>query len=159
MQKITENLHVGTIEDYEAVASDDSWHCVIAAKEPMHRKALGYTGRACDKNHPEYLYAERGNAFICNLIDVDDVRYIGKAIIDKAVQYAVSFVLNDYEVLVCCNKGESRSPVVAMLVLKALNYFGDISFEVAEEEFKELYPKYNPRKGMRDFAVAHWDEY
>lgn len=71
MKEITKNLFIGSQEDYEQdVKFQPDWFVIHACKEPYHRQALGYTGRAAANTHPEYLIAERENRLILNLVDV-----------------------------------------------------------------------------------------
>lgn len=59
MKEVFKNLYVGNQQDYEtSTFTYSEWAFLLAAKEPWHRRALGYTGRAADKNDPEYLMAK-----------------------------------------------------------------------------------------------------
>ena len=85
MMEVCDNLYVGDQRDYESnirLENKDSWSIIHACKEPYHCRALGYSGRAAPKCHPEYLIAKRGNRLILNLIDADDPKYIPKEIIE-----------------------------------------------------------------------------
>ncbi len=76
-------LFVGSQIDYESqVSSKPNWAVVHACKESYHRQALGYSGRAVSKEHPEYLIARRGARLILNLIDADNPAYIPDEIMD-----------------------------------------------------------------------------
>lgn len=59
MREVFPNILIGTIDDYEGIKGNSDYFTVIAAKEPYHRRAVGYSGRSCGKDNPEYLYAER----------------------------------------------------------------------------------------------------
>ena len=61
MKEVMPGLFVGNALDYDLVKDDPDWSVVQCAKEPWHREALGYTGRAAPREHPEYLWARRGN--------------------------------------------------------------------------------------------------
>jgi hypothetical protein len=79
MKEIHPHLFVGSEQDYESVVSKQAgWRVVHACKEPYHRRALGYSGRAAPKTHPEYLIARRGDRLILNLVDAPDPAYIPK---------------------------------------------------------------------------------
>ncbi len=162
MIEVANNLLVGSEADFLALSRtmvDDTWahySVVHAAKEPYHRDALGYTSRAAPKDHPEYLWAHRGNRLILNLIDAPDPTYIPKQIIDTAVAFIDDADAAKRRVLVHCNKGESRAPTIMLLAMAPVL---PPEFEEAEERFKLLYPPYNPGKGMRAFAMQHWREY
>lgn len=86
MIEIYPNLFVGTIEDYEQINSNMDFFTVIAAKEPYHRQAVGYSSRSCGKDNPEYLYAERERCLICNLVDVENPDWISPVIVNKAFE-------------------------------------------------------------------------
>jgi len=147
-------LFVGDQGDAESIHSDQSWAVVHACKEPYHRQALGYTGRAAPKDHPEYLVARRENALILNLVDVDDPAYVRVEIVDAAIEFMNS--RKDVRVLVHCNQGRSRSPTLAMLADAASL---PEKFDEAEEAFRAKYASYNPARGMREFARANWAKY
>lgn len=68
MTEIDRNIFVGNLIDYESYQFDTDFCFVQACKEPCHRKALGYTGRTANKNHPEYLIAFRERRIILNMI-------------------------------------------------------------------------------------------
>lgn len=158
MKRIHENLHIGTQEDYENnVKSQDGWFVIHACKEPYHRQELSYTGRSAPKDSPEYLIAKRNNRLILNLVDAPNSSYIPKEIIDTAIDTIVNNV-DEKDVLVHCNQGMSRSAIIGLLYLHHINAISN-DFETAEEEFRTLYPMYNPGKGMRQFAIDNWDKY
>ncbi len=105
MKEIVKNLFIGSQDDYELqVKSQNNWFVIHACKEPYHRQALGYTGRAASKDHPEYLIAKRKNRLILNLVDVDNPAYISELIIDEAIKNIVENV-GKRNVLLHCNQG------------------------------------------------------
>lgn len=158
MVKIADNLYISSQDDYELIVKfQPNWFVIHACKEPYHRQALGYTGRAVANTHPEYLIAERGNELILNLVDVEDPKYIAKEIIDKAIS-AIDENLKTKKVLVHCNQGMSRSATIGLLYLHHIGIFKSYIFEDAEKEFLKLYPFYNPGNGMRIFAKQNWDK-
>jgi len=127
-------------------------HC---NKDPHHRAFVGYTGRALPKDHPEYLYAVRGNEIALNMVDVDNPIYFSESMVNAALDFIRGSLINGLRVLVHCNQGESRGPSVAMLSMR--NELPD-SFEEAEVEFRKLYPAYNPKNGIREYLRMHWGE-
>jgi hypothetical protein len=161
MIEICPNVYIGNQYDYEGtVKGQDGWSVVHACKEPYHRQALGYKGRAAPKSHPEYYIARRDNRLILNLIDADNPAYIPKTIIDDALAFIVEELNNGKRVLVHCNKGESRSPGIGLLYLAIYtNHLPRTSFADAETTYRSIYPPYNPARGMRGFLIAHWEEY
>ena len=160
MKEIYNNLYVGNQEDYEGnVKHQIGWAIVHACKEPYHRQALGYTGRAAYKEHPEYLIAHRGNRLILNLIDVDNVEWISPDIIDEAIAFIDENILASKKVLVHCNQGMSRSASIAFLYLATKGLYSGKDFISSEYEFAKLYPQYSPAKGMREYMLTNWEKY
>lgn len=159
MVEIVKNLYIGSQDDYELnVKFQTDWFVIHACKEPYHRQALGYTGRAVANTHPEYLIAERGNRLILNLVDVADPKYIAKEIIDKAIA-SIDKNREIKNVLVHCNQGMSRSATIGLLYLHHVGIISTDNFKEAEKEFLQLYPNHNPANGMRIFAETHWGDY
>ena len=165
MREVFDRLYVGNQTDYESGIERDEngdaceWAFCLAAKEPWHRRAIGYTGRACDKNHPEYLIAGRENKLILNLVDAPKPEFFNKDIIDTALEF-IDISLNDgKKVLICCNLGESRSPSICLLYLIKHGIIKGDALEDCEAEFLKIYPEYNPGTGMRGFVKDHFKEY
>lgn len=159
MTEIIPNLFIGTVDDYEGIKGNEDFYSVIAAKEPYHRKAVGYSGRSCGKEHPEYLFAERERCLICNLVDVENPEWISPVIISRALNFIENALDKlDRQVLVCCNQGHSRSAVIGLLYMKHKGFFSGLSFEEAESQYRSIYPDYEPAGGMRGFASENWDK-
>ncbi len=163
MQELAPKLFVGNQADFDQLDQfGTQWSVVFAARDPWHRKLLGYTGRGCPSDHPEYLMARRGNRLYLNLFDGDDPKYVNRTMIDAAVAFIhqqraeLSAPDKAEAVLVCCNQGGSRAPTIALLAL-AREY--PEGFDDAVAKFTEAYPLYNPAKGMREFARIHWRHY
>lgn len=161
MIEISTNLFIGNQDDYECTVKHQAgWRVVHACKEPYHRAALGYTGRAASKDHPEYLIARRDNRLILNLVDVDDPAFMRKEIIDAALSFIHDSLSAGMRVLVHCNKGESRAPSIGLLYLAVFtDKLPTSSLEAAESVFKTIYPGYSPRLGIRGFLAANWKAY
>jgi hypothetical protein len=160
MKEVYKNLYVGLEQDYNRIKGQNDWFIVHACKEPFHRQALGYKSQGAPKTHSEYLIAERGNRLILNLVDTPNPAYTPKEIIDKAISFTYSALLNDNKVLIHCNKGESRSPSIAMLYMAIYtDAFSQKSFNEVEKEFQLLYPMYKPAKGIRGFLQQNWEDY
>ncbi|TWV14342.1 phosphatase [Bacteroidaceae bacterium HV4-6-C5C] len=159
MIEIIKNLYVGSQEDYESnVKFQSDWFVIHACKEPYHRQALGYTGRAIANTHPEYLIVKRDNRLILNLVDVADPKYISKEIVDAAI-VAIDENIDKKTVLIHCNQGMSRSATIGLLYLHHVGIIATDNFKEAESEFLKLYPPYNPANGMRTFAEQYWNNY
>jgi hypothetical protein len=161
MVEVYPNLFIGNEYDYEhGVRHQQNWRVVHACKEPYHRRALGYTGRAAPKEHPEYLIARRDHRLVLNLVDAPNPAYIPKVIIDTALQFIHQGLQAEQRVLVHCNLGESRAPGIGLLYLAAFaKQLPTDDFLQAEVQFRTIYPVYNPGLGIRGFLKAHWQHY
>lgn len=167
MREVYKNLYCGDEkafmgEEYifsPGVDVKDTWAVVHACKEPFHRQLLGYTTRGCPKNHPEYLWAERGNRLYLNMVDAPKPEFFAKPMIDKALEYIEQKLNEGYKVLVHCNEGFSRSPSLCLLYLIKKGVIKGETLEDCEAEFMRVYPEYNPSEGIRGFVKEHWKEY
>lgn len=159
--EIYPNLFVGSEADYEEVVKGQSgWSVVQACKEPYHRQALGYKGKAAPSTHPEYLVARRDNRLILNLVDVEDPAYVSSVIMDAALEFIESRLAAGDKVLVHCNQGESRGPSIGLLYLVSrTDTYLYMGLDEADEAFKTIYPKYKPKGGMHGFLKLKWDKY
>lgn len=113
MIEVHEKLFVGDEADERQVRSAAGWFVVHACKEPYHRQALGYSGRAADKTHPEYFMARRPGRLILNLVDAPDVNFIGAPLVDAALA-AIHENLRTQKVLVHCNRLALPEPGAAL---------------------------------------------
>ena len=158
MIEIHPNLFVGSQLDYESqIGAMTDWAIIHACKEPYHRQALGYSGRAVAKTHPEYLIARRNNRLILNLIDANDPAYIPDEIMDAAVAFIDEHLRAGQRVLVHCNQGLSRSPAIAMLYLGSYTErLSRTSFDQALTAFQEIYPPFSPAAGVLGFLRRRW---
>jgi hypothetical protein len=159
MLEIDPGFFVGDDADERRVRGEPGWFFVHACKEPYHRQALGYTGRAASKDHPEYLIAHRDGRLILNLVDVADVNYVAREIVDIALE-SIYEHLGRTKVLVHCNQGHSRSPSIALLYLsRYTDRFAGMDVNEAVAAFRVLYPLYAPARGMADYVRLNWDRY
>jgi len=160
MIEIFSGLFIGSQTDYEiTVKHQENWAVVHACKEPYHRQALGYSGRACAKEHPEYLLAYRGDRLILNLVDVDNPAWISPIIINSTIEFIDKHLALGQKVLVHCNQGQSRSAGIGLLYLANKGEYRDCDFLEAESRYKEKYPFYNPAAGIRGFCMQNWQQY
>lgn len=161
MIEVQSQFFVGSQRDYETVVKhEQGWRVVHACKEPYHRDALGYSGRAASKNHPEYLIARRDNRLILNLIDADDPKYIPRGLIDASVEFIHESLDANFKVLVHCNQGLSRAPSIAFLFIAAKSdRFIALDLQSALKEFRMIYPPYSPATGMSGFIASHYALY
>lgn len=156
MIEVCKGLFIGSESDYERdVRLRRGWHVVHACKEPYHRLFVGYKGRGCPKDSPEYLWALRGGRLALNLVDGDDPQWVPDGAVDAALEH-VSRWLEEGPVLLHCNRGASRSPVIGMLWMRSRGLLPE-DFAAAEERFRTLYPPYAPARGMRLYAMGRWE--
>ncbi len=151
MKQVYKNLWVGDDEDYEQVKSSPDWRIVRSAKDGLggHRDTLGYTSQGAPRNE-HYLFTERGNRLVLNMIDVDNPDFIPEELVNKAVSY-IKEQIEDHKVLVCCNKGISRAPSIALLYLYTEGKLPR-PYPQAVRMFRKLYPKYDPSAGIHIFT-------
>ena len=159
MKEVYPNLYVGTQADYERNQQGfKEWKVVHTCKEPYHRKALGYKGRGAPKESPYYFYLyDANNHLILNIVDTDSPEFFNDEMIDEAVKYCIDGLKTNRKVLVHCNQGESRAPSLVLLLLRRIGHY-NCSFEEAVEDFKTLYPGFNPKRGIFTYVRNRWYE-
>ena len=156
-------IKVYSENNYSLYVGDESYlpiknmYIISAAKEPYHRRALGYTTRAAPKDHPEYLWAYRKNNLILNLVDARDFKYIPKKIIDEVIK-CINQQIKQTNIFLHCNEGISRSPSIALLYLATKGKVNS-NIDKAMQEFTQIYPIYCPSQGILDFIYIYWQEY
>lgn len=160
MIEIFPNLYIGSGDDC-SLGVVAGWFVISAAKEPWHRAAVGYSDKAAPKGDPEYLIARRDGRLILNLIDAPDPAYIPDEIMSAAVDAIDTALAEGRKVLVHCNKGQSRAPMIGLLWLRYSKFAGPfikrLSFEDALAAYAELYPPISPGDGMKGFVKAKWE--
>jgi len=161
MIEVYPKLFVGDQIDYELnVIMQRGWAVVHACKEPYHRQALGYRGRRPPEGHHESLVARRGRRLILNMVDAKDPELFSKEMIDVALGFIDEALYKGLKVLVHCDRGESRSPSIALLYMAArLDELPIESLEAAEEKFRTIYPYYNPQPGIHEHLRQNWHSY
>jgi hypothetical protein len=159
MIEIYQNLFVGDQEDYDCNPMDFcGWTVIHACKEPYHRNAVGYTTRGAPKDSTYYFVFNKKGELCLNIVDADSPRFFSDLMMNEAISFGVAGLRKGVKVLVHCNRGESRSPIIALLILKAYGFFRSESFEEAESWLLSIYPLYNPGVGIREYARNKWRE-
>jgi predicted protein tyrosine phosphatase len=162
MIQVHPDLYVGSIEDFKFIHPriKDDWRVVHAAKYPYHRDFVGYNTVAAPKDSPEYLYALRGFRLALNMVDSEKPEYFSKELIDRALDFIDEGLKNGRKVLVHCNEGVSRAPSIALLYLgRVLKVWDESTLEEAADEFMQIYPSYNPGKGIWGHMWENWYDY
>jgi len=152
------NLFVGNLRDCFYVHNPD-WAVIHACKHPCHQQAVGYQGNL-DPSHPRYLSIERDNHLFLNMVDM--VGMPSYQFTKQIVQTALDFIdekIVDHKVLIHCNKGQSRAPIIALLFLsKRRKAISNRSYEEARKGFIKLFVNYQPGKGLENYLIKYWGE-
>lgn len=156
MEEVSDSLFVGDENDCHHGSEIAVVH---ACKHPCHQNAVGYSG-SLPQSHPEYLVSSREPDLYLNIVDMD--RKLSHEYTEPIVSATLDFIeekIESNDVLVHCNKGRSRSPALAMLFLgKRTDEFSDSSYRDAKHAFKDIYPRYQPGRGVEAYLRDYWDE-
>lgn len=160
MIEIYPRLYIGNQDDYEyTVKNLKGWKVIHACKEPYHRQLVGYTGRHCEIDHPEYLMAPRHGRIAMNLID-SDAKYIPPQLIRSILDIVDIWLKKGSKILIHCNQGISRSPMLGFLyLLKFTKKIKSVNLEIALTEFKSIYNNFNPSLGVIEFIEQNFNDY
>lgn len=158
--QVMDNLFVGDAKDVKLFKGQPKTFVIHACKEPYHRDALGYTGKAAPRNNREYLIARREGCMILNLVDPDTVKYIPQEIMDAAITEIGTQLSLGNRVYIHCNEGKSRAPTIALLYMAGnTNILRTPSLGEAVSDFMKIHEAYNPSKGMMEYLFDNWSRY
>ena len=169
MKEVYNNIYVGATEDYEALltahaGSLGEWAFIIAARDPYHRREVGWTGRGCPKDNPEYLYAYRDNPcrIVLNMLDGKSAEWIPDLLVGAALIFAKSYYREGRKLLFVCNQGHSRGPGLALAFLRRYCWQEDL-LQMGYVESKAMftktnYPDFLPGTGVDQWLAQHWEE-
>lgn len=130
---------------------------VHACKFPCHQRAVGYTG-SLTHDHPHYLALHQPHDLYLNLID-PPVPLFQLESFRHFLAFAANQTSAARPLLIHCNKGESRSPTLALLHLALQRKtLPGTSFAEAGSAFRALYPAYRPGAGIEQFVSSHWNQ-
>lgn len=153
MQLVHERLHVGS--EHDCTEASKGWAVVHACKSPCHQSAVGYRG-SLTKSHPNYLILEKDRDLYMNLID-PPVPLFKLESFNHFLEFGTRHWSNGMNILIHCNKGESRAPSLALLMLaKRLRVIDAQSYTDARTQFVAAYPGYSPGLGISRFLEDHW---
>ena len=155
MVEIRAGLWIGSIRD--CVMSDYRRWVVHACKSPCHQRALGYQG-SLGQDHDHYLSYRRGNELYLNMIDPREPLFRSRMFLDF-LDFADQAWSLGKELLIHCNKAESRAPSLALLFMaKRLSELNDSSYQLARSDFEDLYPDYRPGQGLERYLTDNWHQ-
>lgn len=156
LHRIINGIYVGDSQAYDSVRANPEWSYLLAAQS-FHREHLGYTGRGAPKDSPHYLWHEDGHTLRLNLVDADNVRFIDDRVIEKALVWCLGEYGQHRTVLLACDKGQSRSPTLAIMLLRRLGKLDWATCDFARERMDQILGgSYRPNKGMRDYLERWW---
>lgn len=157
MHEVIPRLYVGDNDEYSRVKGHKGWSWLRVCKEDgpdCHRQVVGYTTLGAPQGK-EYLAARRGNLMALNAIDVDDPSLIPDEMIDAGLRFMKERYDAGDKVLSACNSGHHRGPSMMLMFFRAIGELPQ-GFLRAEHIFRTLYPKYDPKDGMRFKARERW---
>lgn len=158
MQKIGNwNIYVGTKDEHK-IATSEGMKIVCALNRAKgyvtHQSVVGWSGRGCNKDSPDYLFKQTDDAIYLNMIDGDNPEYIHDNMINSALNFIKIALNNNDKVFIYCSLGESRSPSIALMYLLEN---GLIEKENAIAKFQaDYYNKYSPKSGNLEYIQNRW---
>jgi hypothetical protein len=138
--------------------STDELAVIHAAKDPCHRKRLGYTGRSAPKGHPHEHLVREGRHLVLNMIDPPDPELFGTWMFHEARAFAAEQRASGRALVIHCNQGLSRSASLALVILATSGSLPCGSYAEARAAYEALDPLYNPGVGVRLFLERRWAE-
>ena len=156
MQELYDGLFVGNEQDcfYD---NKDEWAVIHASKTPCHQRALNYRG-SLPPNHPNYLTYEQGNHLYLNIIDPPQPLF-KPPLFHESMRFLDHHV-KEKKVLIHCNLGMSRASSIALLWLaKRTDLMSDESFRSAATDFIQIYPYYQPGRGITTYLSSNWSTF
>ncbi|HLX58005.1 MAG TPA: dual specificity protein phosphatase [Ktedonobacteraceae bacterium] len=160
MIEVYPGLFVGSRMDYETIVSGQDGWAIVHACRSYHRMTVGYRVLSVAKGHPDYLVAQRENRLMLCLLDLPVAVPIEREMIERTLDFIDRMRAGGRKVLVHCVQGRSRSPSITLLYMAArLHALPGDSLEAAEARFRQVYPLYQPNRGIREHLRRHWREY
>lgn len=150
MRLICPDIWVGNIRDYRKAKS----LAILSACQTVHYERLGWNRRTVDKDSPHYIILERGNHLSLNWID-GPARYYESGGL-SVFSLVLDFIQENTPILIHCDQGKSRSATLGLLYLaKRARSISNASFEAARDDFRIIYPDYQPA-GIADYVADNW---
>lgn len=148
-------------QEYENIkASGVDVSALLCAKYPYHKQIVGYS-KNCPKDHLEYLYAIRAKDHIMalNMVDAKEPKYFSDEMILAGIDFIQGELAQGRNVVVVCNKGESRSPTMCLMYMMAHGDFDkSMTHEEVFSEFNKIAPDWKPGEGILQYCIEFWDK-
>lgn len=141
---------------YPEVGDDTA--VIHAAKDPCHRRRLGYTTRSAPAGHPHEHLLREGRHLILNMVDAPDPKYFLPLMFHQARDFAAEHRALGRALILHCNEGRSRSTSLALVILATSGALPSGSYAEARAAYTALDPLYAPNDGVRLFLETHWAE-
>lgn len=110
-------------------------------------------------SHNNYLIKEEPGHIYLNIVDM---AHLSHEFTYPIISAAVNFMkdkIDTCQIIIHCNQGVSRSPALALVFLaKILNEISKESYDLAKDDFIELYPPYCPGIGVDNYLRKHWND-
>lgn len=137
---------------------NDDTAVIHAAKDPCHRRRLGYTTRSAPKDHPHEVFMRDGRHLILNMVDAPDPKYFSPLMFHQARDFAAEHRALGRALVIHCNQGLSRSTSLALVILATSGALPCGSYAEARAAYTRLDERYAPSDGVRLFLETHWAE-
>jgi hypothetical protein len=130
---------------------DFDGYVVHACKHPcFETEAASCTNR---RETDAHTIASKGNLYL-NMVDYP--HYVDQSHLVKAVRRFCETIILQKPILIHCNLGRSRSPSLAMIVMRDRGLLNKDSYDEAWKEFAKVYPNYDPSNGIKMWMLQNW---
>jgi hypothetical protein len=154
MIKVYDRIYIG--DEATCQVGSAQLAVVHACKSPCHQQAVGYRGNL-PSHHFNYLVLQRPHNLYLNIID-PPLPLFKIEIFARFLSFASEHHEHEGSLLIHCNRGESRAPTLALLLLsKHLKVIPSDSFSTAHAAFLSIYAGYRPGAGIQQFLTRNWD--
>lgn len=163
MIEVMPQLFVGTVDESISLVLNQAEWSIVNTSGKYHK--IMHNWKKADPEDKCYILHSEPSVISINWVDAADPSYFnynGEGV--ENVKQILKFIESSIEVykkvLVCCDKGKSRSPSIAMMYMAFSGKFDNDAFEYesAKERFSTVYPLYNPGIGIETFLKEHWKE-
>ncbi len=154
MQEVYERVFVSN--DLSCREGSGAMAVVHACKSPCHQREVGYRGNL-PSSHPNYLVKEDEYNLYLNIIDPPAPLFM-PPLFTSFLSFSHKHWSDGRQILIHCNQGESRAPSLALLFMaKCKGAVSNESYESASDDFRKIYPNYNPGRGIQIYLSKHWE--